>query len=97
MKSLYEEYAVLDAQMKELESKKETLRVNILEQMAKEGEEAIETAVGKFSVTRLKKWTYPEAVLEIGEKFKVAKAKAESTGDATFVESPSLRFTGIKL
>lgn len=97
MKSLYEEYAVLDAQMKELEIKKETLRVGILQQMEEKGEEAIETAVGKFSITKLKKWTYPERVLEIQEKFKVAKAKAESTGDATFVESPSLRFTNIKL
>ena len=97
MQSLYEAYAVLDAEMKALEAKKETLRLNILQQMESNGEEAIETPVGKFSVTKLKKWTYPEAVLEIGEKFKVAKAKAESTGEATFVESPSLRLTQIKL
>lgn len=93
----YDEYAILDAQIKELENQKDTLRGFILKEMVDSGEEAIETAVGKFSVTRLKTWTYPEKVLELGEKFKGAKAKAESTGEATYVEKESLRFTQIKL
>ncbi len=95
--SFYEEYAVIDAQMKQLEGKKDELRVLILKDMIDRAEEAVETAVGKFSVTKLKTWTYPEKVLEIGDKFKAAKAKAESTGDATYVEKESLRFSGIKL
>ena len=95
--SLYDDYAVLDAQIKELEGKKDVLRTEILTTMVESGEEAVETPVGKFSVTRLKTWTYPEKVVELGDKFKAAKAKAESTGDATFVEKESLRFNSIKL
>lgn len=97
MNTLYDEYAVLDAQLKELEGKKDQLRGLIIKQMVDNGEEAIETAAGKFSITKLKTWTYPEKVIEMGDKFKAAKAKAESTGDATYVEKESLRFTQIKL
>ncbi len=64
--------------------------------MVASGEESIETQVGKFTVTRLKTWTYPEKVIELGDKFKAAKAKSESTGDATYIEKESLRFTQIK-
>ncbi len=97
MISLYDEYASIEAQIKDLEASKEQLRPLILKQMLDNGQDAIETATGKFSITKLKKWTYPEAVLAIGEKFKAAKAKAESTEEATFTESESLRFTSVKL
>jgi hypothetical protein len=97
MQNLYDEYASLDAQIAGLEAKKDQLRPLILKQMVDNGQEKIETAVGKFSITRLKKWTYPERVLEIGEKFKEEKAKSESTGEATYIENESLRFTQIKL
>ncbi len=97
MSTYYDEYAILDAQIKEMENKKDELRGLILRDMVEAGEEAIETAVGKFSVTKLKTWTYPENVISLGDKFKAAKAKAESTGDATYIEKESLRFTQIKL
>ena len=95
--NLYEEYALLESQIAALEVKKEQLRPHILKQMIDKGEKKVDTAVGSFSISNLKKWTYPEKVLEIGEKFKEAKAKAESTGEASYEENPSLRFTKIKL
>ncbi len=93
----YDEYAVIDAEIKKLEAKKDELKGLILKEMVEAGEESVETQVGKFTVTRLKTWTYPEKVVELGDKFKAAKAKAESTGEATYVEKESLRFTQIKL
>lgn len=95
--NIYSEYADVDAQIKALEQKKEQLRPFIIEKMIEEGVDKIETDLGKFSVNPLKKWSYPEEVLEIGEQFKAAKAKAESTGEATYEETPSLRFTPAKL
>ena len=97
MENVYEEYAVLESQIAALEAKKDQLRPAILEKMIAEGVDKVETAVGKFSVTKRKTWTYPEEVNEIGEEFKAAKAKAESTGEATYEESESLRFTSAKL
>lgn len=95
--SHYDEYAILDAQIKELENKKDSLRSLILKDMVESGEESVETAVGKFSVTRLKTWTYSQKITELSEKLKAEKAKEESTGDATYTEKESLRFTQIKL
>jgi len=89
--NIYEEYAVLDAQIKVLTGQKEVLRDRLLEVVSNK----VVTDVGTFNVARLKTWTYPAKVLAIGEKFKAEKAKAESTGDATYVESESLRFTPI--
>jgi hypothetical protein len=93
----YEAYALLDAQIKELTAKKEALRDEMIADMFERGVDKEETPYGKFSVSALKSWTYPETVLAIGEQFKAAKAKAESTGEATYVEKPSLRFTEVKL
>jgi len=95
--NLYGEYASLEAQISALELKKEQLRPHLIEMMLAEGVEKIDVGVGKFSVSPRKVWTYPADVLEIGESFKAAKAKAESTGDATFEEVSQLRYTAAKL
>lgn len=94
---MFEEYAILDAQIKHLTNQKDELKVKILTEMVEKGEKKVETAVGGFSITRLKTWTYPEEVVQIGENFKAAKAKAESTGEATYEEKESLRFTETKI
>ncbi len=95
--SHYDEYSILDAKIKEFEAKKKDLRSVILKDMIESGKKTEDTAIGKFTLTKLKTWTYPEEVIEIGENFKAAKAKAESTGDATYIEEDSFRFTQIKL
>lgn len=97
MTSLYEEYALIDAQMKDLEGKKETLRVHILKMMSEKELDKVETTFGSFTIARLKKWVYSEKVTELNEKYKALKAKEESTGDATYTEQESLRFTQTKL
>ena len=93
----FEKYAIIDSQIRELTEQKEVLRVGIVKEMVEKSEEKVETGVGSFSISKLKTWSYPEKVLEIGEKFKAAKAKAESTGEATYVEKESLRFTTLKI
>jgi len=93
----YEAYALLDSKIKELTAQKEAMRDELIQDLVSNGLDKLETPYGKFSVTPLKSWTYPETVLAIGEEFKAAKAKAESTGEATYVEKPSLRFTEVKI
>lgn len=97
MNNLYDEYALLEAEIAERELKKEQLRPLILEQMIENDKKKIETAIGVFSVSKRKKWTYPKVVLDIGEEFKAAQAKAQSTGEATFEETQLLVFTKLKL
>lgn len=95
--NLYEEYAILQSEIDALEAKKEQLRPHILKMMVEKGEKKVETSVGSFSVSKRKTWRYPEWVNAIGEQFDEAKAKAQSTGEAEFEESDSLRFTSAKL
>lgn len=95
--NIFEEYATLEAEIAAREEKKAQLRPFILEQMVTKGIKKQDTAVGSFSVSKLKKWTYPERIKQMEEEFKAEKAKTQSTGEATFEEADSLRFTMIKL
>ncbi len=88
---------MLESEIAAREEKKAQLRPFIMEQMISQGIKKQETAVGSFSVNKLKKWTYPASVTALNDEFKAAKAKAESTGEATYEEQDSLRFTIIKL
>ena len=94
---LYEEYAVLDAKIKALINQKDELKVEIIEELIASEEKNIDTSVGKFTLARIKTWKYTSKVTELEEQFKTQKATEQSTGDATFEEKPSLRFTQIKL
>lgn len=95
--NIYGEYAQIDAEIAALEAKKEQLRPHIIKMMMDQGLEKVDIGLGKFSVNPRKVWTYPEEVTAINDEFKAAKAKAESTGEATFEEVPQLRFTPVKL
>lgn len=95
--NLYEEYALLKSKMTELENQEAELRTKILEQMVENGLEKMETAIGSFKKATLKKWTYTDKVAELEEEFKARKALEQSTGEATYEEQPSLRFTPVKL
>lgn len=95
--NLYTEYASLDAQIKALETKKEQLRPHILQMMIDSGEKKVDIGVGNFSVFPTKKWKYPDHVIELGDKFKAAKAKAEQTGEAECEEVDTFRYTPVKL
>lgn len=97
MDKLYESYAVLDAQIRTLTAKKDELKEHIINDMIERNENKAETSVGSFTIAKLKTWQYTKKVSELEEEYKAQKAKEESTGEASFVEKPSLRFTQIKL
>lgn len=97
MQNTYEEYAVLEAKIKDLKNQQDSMRVKILEEMVNNEEKKIDTPFGSFSVSMRKTWTYTEKVEKAEEEFKALKAKEESCGDATFEETPSLRFTSAKI
>ena len=95
--NIYDKYALLEAKLTELEVEKAELRTKILETMVKDGEERVETAMGNFKKSMLKTWTYTDKYNSLKEDCKELKAHEESTGDATFVEKPSLKYIAIKL
>jgi len=95
--TLYDQYALLDAEIASLEAKKEELRVLILKEMVDKGQKTVDIGTGKFSVSRLKKWTYTQKVTELDEALKARKALEQSTEEASYTETESLRFTKVTL
>lgn len=94
--NIYEEYAIVKAQKAELEAREDVLKASIIADMNERETSKEETPLGRFSITRRKTWTYPQRVIDLGETFKAEKSKAESTGEATYVEAESLTFTSAK-
>lgn len=97
MNDLYSDYAILDAQEKEIKKLKESKRLEIMQHMQVNGETKIQHTFGSFSLSKLKKWEYPEYITKMEDDFKAKKALAESTGEATYTETDSLRFTSVRI
>jgi|GEM_PF-3314530 len=108
MSDIYEDYAILDAEIGALEAKKQIMRVEILNDMVSRGVTKEKHALGGFSVFPVKSWEYPEAIVDLAgdikvkvaklnEKVKTAKAKAESDQTATYSEVNTVRFSKIKI
>jgi hypothetical protein len=95
--TVYEEYAILDAQIKALTVQKEALREVITEEVIKNGEPYKDPSLGSFSVTQTKVWTYPDWCSEAKDKLDSEIEKTKTTGEATYVEKPRLTFTAVKL
>lgn len=104
----YTEYAILEAKINELKERQSKIKAEILDEMVKNGVKNAKTDLGTFNIAILKSWTYSEdlgeteksvkeEVKELNEQVKAMKAKEEEDGIATCEETPSLRFTAIKL
>lgn len=93
---LMEQYALINTQIKVLTNQKDELKVQIIQDFITQGIDKVETGLGKFTISKLKSWTYPEYVESANEAYKTLKAKAEQTGEATYSESKSLHFTPSK-
>lgn len=100
-KANFEEYAAkyqsIEAEIKTLELMKDELRKEVLAEMAEEGFSEVKTPIGKWGITKLKKWTYPEYVTNMVEAAEAAKIKAQTTKEATYTEQDSLRFTKVSI
>lgn len=91
------EIKALEARIKEYDLKQDQLRPYIIASMIEQGMKTMDLDIGKFTVGKTKKWIYPEAVIDLGEEFKAAKATAESNGEAMLEETDKLTYTPVKL
>jgi hypothetical protein len=100
---IYQDYALNEAKMEELEAKQKALKVQIIEDMVSRGLKNSKTELGTFTIATLKEWTYSPTLVEVEKKVKAQvkeltedlkgmKAQEEETELASCVESPSLRF-----
>ncbi len=82
MKPQLKEYAKLQAQIKELEGKRDQVKVEIIEGFHKEGIDKVESDFGRFTIANRTSYTYSEKVKTLETKVKLQKIKEEETGVA---------------
>jgi|SRR3990167_3793524 len=94
--SLYKKYANLNQKLLALEEEKQSLCAEILAEMKKNDTEKDSTSYGTFSVMRISRWTYTEAVTKLEEKVAIAKIKEQQKGIAKAKITENLRYTAVK-
>ena len=108
MNDLYSDYAILDAQIKELTNQQDALKARIMEAMVVNGETKVQHTFGSFSLSKLKKWEYPEYITKMEKETKLEidalkdsleaeKAKAQNTREAVCTITNGFRFTPITI
>lgn len=95
--SLFAQFVTLEAEYKDLGTRRDALRQVIVEEMQKNGTDKEENTYGKFTVASKKSYTYTEAVNKKVEALKLAKYKEEKNGKATVSETHYLRFTAVEV
>ena len=95
--NLLKKYAELSVKIKELQDEKDAINIEVMNEILATGGDKFENEYGKFSIRKLKKYTYPAYVTEAKDEYDALKAKAEELEEATYTESPSLTFSAIKI
>lgn len=92
MKKMYQEYADLKAQAKEVDLKIKAINTLIVEDMEAKGNDKLQTPFGNFTIRPLKSWQYSEAVDAHKAKLATLQKKEQKTGVASLTIKPSLTF-----
>lgn len=87
----YQEYAELNAQIKELESKRDVLKDSILGDLVSSNAQTLKTGFGTFSIVERRTYVYSSKVKEQEVALKAMKRAEEESGAEAKV-SISLRF-----
>lgn len=93
---LLKEYALLEFELRAIESKKEALREQILAKMKAAKIDREPTEFGTFSLVPKINWTYTEMVERLKEKWELAKLREQKRGVALKKIDHYLKFSPAK-
>ena len=93
-KEIVNEYADLKMKIKEMEARINELNPLILEDLVKEGENAVLPIAGKgsFCFYLKRTWKFKKNILDAEEQIKKMKKEAQAKGEADYDETPILKF-----
>lgn len=97
MEDIYRDFSEVSQKIKNLTVLKEELSGKILDDMTSKKMDTQTNIFGKFTVSYLKKWKYPDNIISLEEEVKAKKAETQNSGEAIYTEEPSLRFTALKI
>jgi len=89
----YERYAELKGIVAEAEKELKEINAVIVKELSEFDIDEFPTEFGKFTISKRKKWVYPEEVLLLETRFKEAKIESEQIGTAGYVDQLELRFS----
>jgi hypothetical protein len=89
-KEVFEEYAQVKGQIKELTATAKDLQKKVEQEMAKEDVDKVESDFGLFFYATRRKYMYSDKVKEAETKLRELKKKEEETAD--FTETRSITF-----
>jgi len=102
MKELLQEYAALKTEEKRIADAIKIIQPQIIalvdETIRSKGEKegTIATEYGNFTLSQLRKYSYPLYVTDAEAKLDQLKTDSEAKGDGTYAEKPSVKFTQLK-
>ena len=96
MKKIYQEYADLKTEEKDLKLRMQAVNQLIVEDMEAKGQDKLETPFGRFTVKQLSTWKYSDAVDAVKAKLVNLQEKEQKTGVAKETVKPSLTFNAPK-
>ena len=83
-KELFQQYAQMQIQKREIESRMEQIKPALIEEILKEEADKIELEEGSFIIMKRKVLEYTEAVQYIADQLKEKKREEEAKGIALF-------------
>lgn len=95
-KEILKKYSELKIQEKQISEIVKELHPTVVEIMVRQfGDEkgVVESDIGKLSLTHLRKYIYPQYVLDAEAYLEKLKEESEAKGDGTYETKPSVRFT----
>lgn len=93
MDKIYKQYAIINAEIRELEAKKESLKGDLIESLKDEPEGKVETDFGNFTLGSRQVWKYSDAIKSKEESLKIAKDKEQKKGIAKATTTEYVVFT----
>jgi len=83
-KKIFQKYAQIKNQIKELQLQAKEIEKSVLEEMKKAGAEIVKSDWGTFSIAKRRIWTYSPKVIDLSEKLRLLKKEEEEKGIASY-------------
>ena len=84
--NIYEEWAALKSQEREIQAQMEEIKSRILDTMTSEGIQAKTTSLGTISITKRNNYNYPDWFLQTEDQYKLDRKRAQKEADVSITE-----------
>lgn len=95
-KAMFEKYAELKKQEKDVKKQIEDLSPKLRAQMEAASLDELESALGKYYFSFVPQWTFPEDIQKLEKELEAKKEVAKQMGTATHEDRKDFKFNAVK-